>query len=212
MSRYIYIFFALVLGLAGTTAAETGTSFEHCRAIEADDARLRCYDEAARGSSNSAEPLAIESAVADPVSPEPAGPEPRSTGEISAAATSTPPAVTANSENEPSTPQPEASDEPSPEELFGLSNDSLQKVVSETTGVKVAREITSTIRRISSANRNDVFHLENGQTWMKTDGGIAAVRLKVGDEVVIRKAALGSYSLRKRGRSRSIKVRRLADD
>ena len=73
---------------------------------------------------------------------------------------------------------------------------------------KGLESITSTITRIKKLIRGElVIDLENGQQWRQKDS--TRINLKVGDEVVLKKGALGAVYFYKVGSNRSIKVRRL---
>jgi len=69
-------------------------------------------------------------------------------------------------------------------------------------------EISATIEKIKKLIRGQyVIYLSNGQKWQQNDS--ARVRLKVGDKVVLSKAALGAIHLKKKNTNRSINVKRI---
>ncbi|NVK24115.1 MAG: hypothetical protein HWE10_04240 [Gammaproteobacteria bacterium] len=52
-----------------------------------------------------------------------------------------------------------------------------------------------------------IIHMDNEQIWRQIDS--ARFRLKVGDEVEIKSASLGSFLLKKAGSNKTIRVKRL---
>jgi hypothetical protein len=75
-------------------------------------------------------------------------------------------------------------------------------------GPEALSEIQS---RISALRRQEngrlVFELDNGQVWLQAESPSQALQVKVGDAVVIRRAAMGSFLLVTEHR-RSTRVRR----
>lgn len=73
---------------------------------------------------------------------------------------------------------------------------------------KELESITSTVTSIKKLIRGElVIDLENGQQWRQKDS--ARISLKVGDEVILKKGALGAVYFYKVGSNRRIKVKRL---
>jgi hypothetical protein len=73
-------------------------------------------------------------------------------------------------------------------------------------------ELFSTISEIiDERGRRLRFVLANGQVWEKTEGGNAGLP-RVGDNIVIRKGALGSFFIRKENVNRSFQVKRIVQD
>jgi|GEM_PF-712906 len=69
-------------------------------------------------------------------------------------------------------------------------------------------EISATIEKIDKLIRGQyVIYLSNGQKWQQNDS--ARIRLKVGDTVVLSKAALGAIHLKKKNTNRTINVKRI---
>lgn len=93
----------------------------------------------------------------------------------------------------PKTPETAAAE---PENLFGKSAES------EDVDEVVAR----VIRVVKDGRGRFVLVLDNQQRWRQI--GSDRFKIKVGDEVVIRPAALGSFALQQRSGGRKTKVRR----
>ncbi len=96
----------------------------------------------------------------------------------------------------------------SADEDFGKlpTNDDLTRD-SEEPESEDADQITATVTSVREYKRDRfVVNLDNGQEWRQTSA--STLRLDVGDKIVIRKAALGSFKMAKVGSSHSMKVRR----
>jgi len=177
----IVIWFICV-GLASNAQAE-----EICSDIDSDDARLRCYDEVAERSA--AKELGPQSSAVDQDTPAPAA-DPSSVAHRDiAAAASTAPAAT-------------------PKELFGRSAEDTSAIIADAAGVE---EINKLEARAVSVTRDPygrfVVLLDNQQRWRQV--GSERFQIKAGDEIEIRRAALGSFWLQRRAGGRKTKVRRL---
>ena len=87
---------------------------------------------------------------------------------------------------------------------FGLSEQARR----EREGVDLADSIDGTVAAVgrNTANRQ-VVTLQNGQVWVQAEG-TTRVRLKTGDVVTIKRAAMGSYILAKANHG-SMRVKRL---
>lgn len=69
--------------------------------------------------------------------------------------------------------------------------------------------ITARIERLVEAPKGlYTFQLDNGQTWRQSEAS-DAVRFRVGDEVAIKRGALGSFRLHKRQGGRAVPVKRV---
>ena len=68
--------------------------------------------------------------------------------------------------------------------------------------------IEATVVKLSTTSSGKVaVVLDNGQTWRQTTS--SSLRLSEGDEVVIRRRSMGSYSISKPDTSRSMRVKRV---
>ncbi|NIV17637.1 MAG: hypothetical protein GWN47_04330 [Woeseiaceae bacterium] len=94
------------------------------------------------------------------------------------------------------------------EQVFGKSVEEAQVAYAEAMGTKEVDEISGTV---VSAGKDGFGHviveLDNGQRWRQARKEY--FKLRPGDEVVIKKAALGSYSMQKMSGGRWTKVRRI---
>jgi len=156
-----------------------------CPDIASDDARLRCYDEAARRSA-AKEPGPPSSEVdqdvpvpaADPVP----APDPAPTTSAATAAT--------------------------PEQLFGKSSEDTNAAIADAAGVE---EIDKIDASVVSVRRDPygrfVVLLDNQQRWRQV--GSERFQIKAGDEIEIHRAVLGSFWVQRRAGGRKTKVRRL---
>lgn len=95
----------------------------------------------------------------------------------------------------------------SPEELFGLSAESIQQSLEETSGNSPISELSALVTEVKPSGPGRILvMLDNGQVWHQVSS--PTLRLKVRDKVTIRKAAFGSYKMNKEGSSRTMRVRR----
>lgn len=97
---------------------------------------------------------------------------------------------------------------PTPEELFGHDAVTSEEMVRQAAGIGRLEELN---QRITAMRRNPdgklVLTLENGQVWVQLDS--RRVRLAAGDEVRIRRAAMGSYLLAGADMTQGMRVRRI---
>ena len=186
-SRLKPLFPAFVLGLfvaQGAHGVEFPQELIDCRAIASATARLGCYDQLADAHAASANHPA-QTGTAEEASP-------------AAAAVTT--AATATTE-------PAANF--SQEALFGKSGAEIEKSVQEATGAAEINQIEARVSKIkTSATGYAVITLDNGQVWKQTDR--SRLRLSGNDQVTIRRAALGSFMLRKTGRKTIMRVKRIS--
>ncbi len=164
-----------------------------CSEIESDEARLACYDERfGRSDAGDQVPPSAVEATADVA----AAPEPAATAEPAAESA---PAVA---------PAPEAAPKASGEQLFGKSSDETSAAIAEAAGVEDVSSITASATSVASDPYGKItISLDNGQRWRQ----VRAERfdVSVGDEVVIRRAVFGSFTLQRKSGGRKTKVRRL---
>lgn len=97
---------------------------------------------------------------------------------------------------------------PSPETLFGRDAVQSDEIVRQAAGIDQLDELQL---RVVSARADPlgkaVLAFDNGQVWAQLDSPPA--RIKPGEDVRIRRAALGSYLLLREGGGRGIRVRRI---
>ena len=107
----------------------------------------------------------------------------------------------------PATAAGEATPPPSPADLFGRDAGQSQDIVLRAAGIERVDEIRA---RVTGARLDPygklILTLDNGQVWSQIDS--PAPHLKSGDEVRIRRAAMGSYLLTAVDGKRSSRVRR----
>jgi hypothetical protein len=72
---------------------------------------------------------------------------------------------------------------------------------------KIDRIEAIVVKVSTSSSRKMTFELDNGQVWRQTT--FSSLRVKDGDEVIIRRRSFGSHSLSMEGTSRSMKVKRV---
>ena len=104
----------------------------------------------------------------------------------------------------PKTPEAAATES---ENLFGKSAEGTSAIIAEAAGVEEVDEIVARVTRVVKDGRGRlVLVLDNQQRWRQVSS--ERFKIKVGDEVVIRDAALGSFVLQQRSGGRKTKVRR----
>lgn len=158
--------FLLAAGLAPLAQAD---EIGDCSTLQADEARLKCYDEAMQRV-------------------EPAEPVP----EVEALPVAEP-AEDTNSV---------------PEQVFGKSADETSAIIAEATGVEDIAEISGRVVAVTEDPYGRItVKLDNGQKWRQVRADRFDV--DVGDEVVVRKAALSSFALQRKSGGRQTKVRRV---
>jgi hypothetical protein len=171
LRRYFIASSLLGLNIAAGTAQGADTAASHpCAGIGEDSARLACYDRTF-GRGPAPAPMSAP-ASAKPVTAVPV-----------AAAAGTAAAV----------PAVDAAEKAQRE--FGLSETGKRALDDNRS---IPQEPESITARVKSASRRptgeQVFVLENGQVWVETSTFTAA-RVQPGDEVTVRKGALGSFLL-----------------
>jgi hypothetical protein len=100
----------------------------------------------------------------------------------------------------------EGSAAPSTESSFGLVA-TTPKAASRGEAGEELRTLRGRVTALRTANGDELITLDNGQVWRQLSGGI--LLLKVGDEVEITRAALGSFQI-KVPSGRSGKVKRIS--
>lgn len=163
--------------------AELPQELIDCRALSSAVARLDCYDQAVDAHTDSTS-HASEAGAARQA--EPAAVAPAATA---AAA--------------------EPADNISPEALFGKNLVEMQESVQAATGTKEIDQIEALVSKVgSTATGKAVITLDNGQVWTQIDN--TKLRLSDYDQVIIRRAFLGSFMLNKVGSKTSMRVKRIS--
>ena len=104
--------------------------------------------------------------------------------------------------------KPASPAETMPEQVFGKSVEEAQVAYAEAAGIKEVDEIRGTVAKAAKDGLGHIIvELENGQRWRQARKEYFKVR--AGDEVVITKATLGSYSMQNVSGGRWTKVRRI---
>lgn len=168
-----------------------------CSEIESDEARLACYDD--EFSRSDAGEVVPPSAVEDTV-------------EVAAAPAAAPePAVTVESAAEPVpavTPAPKPVPAASGEQLFGKSDEAKNAAIAEAAGVENVSSITMAVTSVARDPHGKItIKLDNGQRWRQVR--TERFDVSVGDEVVIKRAILGSFTLQRKSGGKKTKVRRV---
>jgi hypothetical protein len=171
------------------TAGQTDELYDElvaCRDLTSAVARLDCYDAAVDGHEQHGSPQPTAATTV------PAAAEPATTVEPAAAAATAGAAAATISQ----------------EELFGQNSDAVQRTVEEATGSERVDSISAQVTRLQQYDYDKVvISLDNGQVWKQIDS--SSLRLRVGDDVAIERAALGSFMLKKPGSKRTMRVSRM---
>lgn len=178
---------SVAIAATASPLAVAGPEVTHrCAAVPGDDDRLACYDQAfGRPNSNPTPGVAAA----------PPAPAPSAT----VAPTNTAPVATV----------PSAAAAAQGREEFGLSEVAKRARDPEKARESMPESITAVVARLSMRPTGEaVVSLDNGQVWEQAETATTSVRLKAGDAVTIRKAALGSYVLVTPSRM-SVRVRRI---
>ena len=97
---------------------------------------------------------------------------------------------------------------PDAQSLFGTGDAEARQIVETTLAIEQIEHIEATVTDVrESASRKLVISLDNGHVWRQLDN--KTLDLENGDEVIVRKASLGSFKLEKQSGSRSIRVKRV---
>ena len=209
--------FAIAIASTGALALDIHAELNACRLLQSDAERLACYD--AIGTST-IEPVVGSIAEAAPVPGAASAPEPTPVEKSVAAPVPTPPvaepvpsaapvpAPTAPVAAPAAEPVPVVQEAPTPEETFGKSASETYREQQEAFGKEEIRELAATVVKLRRLGNYKVeITLDNGQKWHQITSSY--LKLKVGDNIVIKRAALDSYKLVKVGNNRPMKVRRV---
>ena len=180
-----HILLGTSLTLAAMVAAAANPDPADCQLIENDQARLECYDAAI---ANPVTPPSVATEAVPPAAPETVSEDTAAPAEY----TATP-------------------DVPSQEELFGLSGEQVKRSYESAAGkkeLKELKELSAVVTSIEVVGHGKlVVSLDNGQVWRQNNA--PSIRLKVGDTIVVRKAAFGSFKMKKDTANASMRVTRV---
>ena len=96
---------------------------------------------------------------------------------------------------------------PSPADLFGRDAGESEGIVLRAAGLEQVEELRARVIAVRlDAYGKPIVTLDNGQVWFQVDSPV--LKLNAGDEVRIRRAAMGSYLLSEVDGKRSSRVRR----
>ena len=192
LCRSILFFPACILALTTAQVAVGSELLQElvaCRALPSAVVRVDCYDQLvdAHAASMSQSPKTATAQQVEPVATAPA-------------ATTATTATTAATE---------PTGDISPEALFGKNVVEVQESVQEATGTREIDQIESRISNVRpSAAGKAIITLDNGQVWTQIDN--SRLRLSDYDQVIIRRASLGSFMLKKVGSKTSMRVKRIS--
>ena len=212
----IWIFTCAMIALTLATRLQAA-SLAECAAIEDDQQRLACFDEAARApaatqpaASSAAEAIATPVPVFAPAPVQVTAPTPVPTSSASisgtpandnraAAAIVPAPAQATAAAQKPLTVDPTSIEY---DELFGLENQ---------VSTQGKQQIQSRImNQFDGWNRDTIFELENGQVWKQSDNNSTFFyRGSPQPVVTIKKGYFGSFQLRVDGFNKRVKVKRV---
>lgn len=97
---------------------------------------------------------------------------------------------------------------PQPKELFGKSAEETSEIIAEAAGVENVDEISGKVVAVArDPYRRHTVTLDNGQKWTQTRTDRFDV--DVGDDVTVRKATLGSFTMKNETDGGQTKVRRV---
>ena len=188
MNRLQLVSWVLVGVCAGgcAVAAEAlPPSLRACMSEADASRRLACFDrESARLTTESA-PVARQAATPPPPAPAPAPAAAKAAPAAAATAAATGAATAA------------AAAEKSPEDKFGYRGTIARAEIDkkEAEERKGAEQITATVTEVSTLAHGElVLTLDNGQVWQQKRGD-RAMRVKVGDQVSIKRGSLNSFLL-----------------
>jgi hypothetical protein len=184
--RSILLFPACILALTTTQVAvgsELLQKLIDCRALPSAVVRVDCYDQLvdAHAASTSQSPKTATAQQVEPVVTAPA-------------------ATTAATE---------PTGDISPEALFGKDSVEVRQSVQEATGTEEIDRMDARVSKVRpSATGKAIITLDNGQVWTQIDN--SRLRLSSYDQVIIRRASLGSFMLNKIDSKTSMRVKRIS--
>ena len=180
-----------VTAISAAQADELYDELVVCRGLPSEESRVICYDAAVDRSRQKGGPRPA-TAAATPAAPPAATPAATPPAALEPAAAAASGAAAASI---------------SQEELFGQSSNDVQRTVEEATGSERIDSLSAQVTRLQDSGFEKVrITLDNGQAWQQID--TSSLWLKVGDDVMIERAALGSFMLKKKGNNRTMRVSR----
>lgn len=97
---------------------------------------------------------------------------------------------------------------PQPKELFGKTAEETSEIIAEAAGAENVNEISGKVVAVASdPYRRYTVTLDNGQKW--TQSRTDRFDVDVGDDVTVRKATLGSFTMENKSGGGQTKVRRV---
>jgi len=201
------IMITAIASLWAATGIAANSATEDCRAIESDTERLACYDGRTetieRESVATTEPVAASTSAV--LAGQTASDTTRNAGTVSPIAASTTTALAAQTTP---TETERAVADVSPEDMFGRSADETTRILEQSINIENLEFLDATVEQIDRNRFGKLsIVLSNRQTWKQSDS--SRMNLRVGDEIRIERAALGSYLLEKKSGSTSIRVKRV---
>ncbi len=158
-----------------------------CAAIEADAARLACYDSIYRNVT------AVAGTPGTDVVPRKADPGSGASSAAAVAAAGSPATVSAQPARDPVA-------------EFGLTEQ--QKAATQSTARPRPQELQAVVREVKKIGVDRwAFHLDNGQVWTQAESTLRQP-FKTGDSIRIREAAMSSYLANGPNSGGSVRVRR----
>lgn len=206
MNRKLASLAVVTLGLSNLViAADLNAELAACRAIATDAERFACYEAIAADTSETVPPSAAPPVTEATRVAAPAAvltPEPVPETEPASAA----PASVIAPEPVPE-PEPVIDEEQTAEDVFGKTAGQLRRDQQKRFGKEELRQLEATVVKLRRMGNYKVeITLDSGQRWHQITSSY--LKLKVGDKIVIKRAALDSYKLVKVGNNRSMQVRR----
>lgn len=212
ISKYCLMSVALFAFFAGATqAADVEGELAACSAIEGDTERLACYDAIGKALAAPAEAANVPPTMQP--SPQTA-PTPTPTPTTASAPAPTPTPTTASAPAPGSAmPAPVAENRavvelPNSEQIFGMNAGEIRREQQRQFGQEDLRQIEAKVVKLRTRGNHKLeITLDNDQVWEQVASSY--LRLKVGEDVIIKRAALDSYRLVKVGNNRPMQVRRI---
>lgn len=173
------------LGLLSTASFAQDRSLAECRNISDVNTRVSCYD-------------AIVDAQQEPQNTPVISSVPAAVPQVSSR--TAPPAAAAASRS--------IADNETQVNLFGAEAELSRAVIAEELGVTQLDQIEAAVEAVSNtAYKQLILRLDNGHTWEQTDS--KRLRVREGDQIIVRSGRLGAYFLEKADGSRAIRVKRI---
>lgn len=173
------------LCLFSTLSFAQNQSLSDCRNISDVNTRVSCYD-----------------AIVD------AQQEPQETPVVSSVPALIPPVSTAAVPPTAARASRVVADNETQVNLFGAEAELARTVIAEELGVIQLDQIEAGVEEVSSNTyKRLILRLDNGHTWEQT--GSKRLRIREGDQIIVRSGRLGAFFLEKADGSRAIRVKRV---